>query len=931
MRKYLTKLSKTITAFGLGALILLQPLTTEAAFFFQMARQESAAAGITYENRLMATRAGLINVSVVYADVRNPYVALRPIAPAGFGARASVSSMVLESGAMAAINADFFDMGLNPSTPFGDVVIDGNIISMDVNRSYYSTFFIDGEGSPFIEYIQPEFIFLNDGHRNIRVHAMNKFLRDFSAVYFDRQAISDTAALDTRFSDLWKYVIDNGVITYIGTSTVDVPENGFIIVAAASYAQYFHESVRVGHTAEFRVEARFNYNEMQAAIGGAGTILRNGELVTDSFVVGPNARHPRSALGINEEGTRVILAVVDGRGLSVGATHGEMAEIMLNLGAHNAMHFDGGGSSTLVADTHLSNGATLRNRPSDGSQRAVVNALGVFHTAEAGEVESLLITPSAERVFLGSSITLDVRGLDANERVTALNPAGLRFSSTVNGRWEANRFYPAEHGLGILYATYNETILGYVYVNTLDLAQILPTPDSIRINAGGSRRINLRGIALDGTTAPFENADFDVVPAELGTVNNGVFTANSSGVTQGFIRISSGEVSAFIPVSVGTVSEWVTGFDDRSIPIEWSSVPETLTGSVAYDDSVNNPGNFALRLNYRFGVSELTQAANLNLMEPIHFDDNLYAFELAVYGHGRGGWLRANIRDAAGDVHIVDIASNIDFTGWRNHVVSIPYEAAQPVSLERIYVVTLRNEYTGELSLFFDDLRAQYAAPMAHVTIPIGHRFRNPFEARLTADKQVGHIDLTFVGDTTIRDEELRPGNYGNIQVNALLRFTQTADKAFFVGPADTEVVEGIRFSGTYSFREHGNYAIIEMSARNGSLSGTHPGNWAFFDAARTSDARHIIIMLDRRPDTFSLAEEYELFHRALVELRGYGKTVFVITAAGLSSSSAVIDGINYINLGALFNLNGDINNEFRVLRIRIDGDRVAFELQERI
>ena len=43
--------------------------------------------------------------------------------------------------------------------------------------------------------------------------------------------------------------------------------------------------------------------------------------------------------------------VVDGRGDSIGATHEEMVWLMKEYGAYNAMHFDGGGSSTMVAKT----------------------------------------------------------------------------------------------------------------------------------------------------------------------------------------------------------------------------------------------------------------------------------------------------------------------------------------------------------------------------------------------------------------------------------------------------------------------------------------------------------------------------------------------------------------------------------------------------
>ena len=67
-------------------------------------------------------------------------------------------------------------------------------------------------------------------------------------------------------------------------------------------------------------------------------------------------RHPRAALGV---AGRIALSVVcDGRGPSdVGLTLGELAELMVALGAHEAINLDGGGSATLVC------GAQLVNRP----------------------------------------------------------------------------------------------------------------------------------------------------------------------------------------------------------------------------------------------------------------------------------------------------------------------------------------------------------------------------------------------------------------------------------------------------------------------------------------------------------------------------------------------------------------------------------------
>ena len=83
--------------------------------------------------------------------------------------------------------------------------------------------------------------------------------------------------------------------------------------------------------------------------------------------------HPRSAIGVtsNEE---VILLVVDGRqAASRGVDLKELAVIMQNLGAVEAMNLDGGGSSALVVD-----GIRLNRPTGRDSEREVVSAVAAF-------------------------------------------------------------------------------------------------------------------------------------------------------------------------------------------------------------------------------------------------------------------------------------------------------------------------------------------------------------------------------------------------------------------------------------------------------------------------------------------------------------------------------------------------------------------------
>lgn len=92
---------------------------------------------------------------------------------------------------------------------------------------------------------------------------------------------------------------------------------------------------------------------------------------------------PRTAIGLDLGGNRLILMVVDGRQplYSLGVTLRELAELMLFYGADSAMNLDGGGSTTLVIQD-ASGAARVLNSPIDnqiaGRERPVGNHLGVF-------------------------------------------------------------------------------------------------------------------------------------------------------------------------------------------------------------------------------------------------------------------------------------------------------------------------------------------------------------------------------------------------------------------------------------------------------------------------------------------------------------------------------------------------------------------------
>lgn len=121
------------------------------------------------------------------------------------------------------------------------------------------------------------------------------------------------------------------------------------------------------------------------AIAAGPRLLTDGEATPLHRTQRGSGRGPRTAVGIAADGKRAWIVVVDGRqdGYSMGASNAELVALFRDLGAHNAMSFDGGGSTALAMADGA--GAKLLNRPIHtgvpGRERPVANHLVVFAKA----------------------------------------------------------------------------------------------------------------------------------------------------------------------------------------------------------------------------------------------------------------------------------------------------------------------------------------------------------------------------------------------------------------------------------------------------------------------------------------------------------------------------------------------------------------------
>ena len=96
-------------------------------------------------------------------------------------------------------------------------------------------------------------------------------------------------------------------------------------------------------------------------------------------------RHPRCALGVNED--ELFAVCCDGRrtGVDAGLDLAELARLLVSLGATDAINLDGGGSATLVHRGHLLNRPYSSVDQPGPESRPVVTAL-LFDAHSAGRM-----------------------------------------------------------------------------------------------------------------------------------------------------------------------------------------------------------------------------------------------------------------------------------------------------------------------------------------------------------------------------------------------------------------------------------------------------------------------------------------------------------------------------------------------------------------
>lgn len=544
----------TFTAAGVTTVFAAQTV-------YENKTQETITRGVTYEKNSRMTTDGIQDIYVLTIDLTESTLELKEVeSKTEYGLKETVQKMLTDNGAIAGVNSDFFGMAGTYSAGFGPVVRDGELVSagtsINQDKNQYGTYVKDKNGDSIFTYFKTTVKFSNSA-KTIDLASINKVTSMVFPILFDRQAATSTADLDKRFDNLVKFVVQNNTITYVSQKgeTVEVPENGYLIVMSGDYYTNAASVFKVGDPVTLQVSSTIDFDQIDTAFGGGGLLLLDGQEAPATDIVAAG-RQPRTAFGVSQDGTKAIMMVVDGRGDSIGATHSEMAALMKEYGAYEALHLDGGGSSTMVVQTVDDAAPQLQNTPSDGAQRKVIASVGVFQTAPKGEIKEIGITTVNQHTQPGKTAEFTVYGLDEYKNRIYIAPEDVTFEVVgVEGTWDGYLFQPTTIGEYSVVATYGDGLTAVANATCYPTARLKATyPDVSIKNVGGTTNIYVTAYDTEGFGRAVTNdVTYTVANPAIGTMNGNTFTAKAKGST--YVKCSWAGQDTYVTITVGGASK----------------------------------------------------------------------------------------------------------------------------------------------------------------------------------------------------------------------------------------------------------------------------------------------------------------------------------------------------------------------------------------
>ncbi len=619
---------------------------------------------------------------------------------------------------IAATNGDFFIMGGNPRAGLviGPMVRRGEVITSGRGRL---AFFLTAAGEPGIGELnitgKLRTVAEDAGgnEREIDIRGINQEGQPDSVMLYTRVwgwpetvgcVVLTVKGLPLRTEGRWKATVKEIVLP----GTPREPQAEEVLLIASEQRAKDLEKLLPGQELELELSTAGLEIPLELAVGGGPLLMREGQIVPSDNAGEP--AHPRTAIGYNDK--EIVLVTVDGRqpGWSVGMRLHTLAKLMQELGCTDAMNLDGGGSTTAWVR------GEVVNRPSDGDQRSIANAVLVRSRAPRGPLARLIVRPETITALPGAAVPLKLWLTDEAFNPVDADAAAVRAEvlpaggaeSHLKVSWAQGKLtLDGEPGASVVRLSHPGAATATADLRVRIVAQaayLQVLPDVAHLCVGEEARLSVVGLAEDASELWLPNAAITWRADGQGVehLGGGLFRATQPRGRAEVRAIAAGaQARAEIRVAFDAPVE---NFENEP-DVRFAALPEAVvSGKVEVRKNGAPEGEAFGRLICDLGEPVGTRAAYLVLNRKLGS-----ALKLSLLARVEGSesvWLRAVVIDGNGSRQYVTLASKFAADGkWRRCEARLPEGIKPPLVWQSVYVVaTGGRAFSGWVDV--DDLRA---------------------------------------------------------------------------------------------------------------------------------------------------------------------------------------------------------------------------------
>ncbi|MFZ5645841.1 MAG: S-layer homology domain-containing protein [Bacillota bacterium] len=508
--------------------------------------KEPVAKGVEVETINIQTTEGLLNIYVMTVDLTSPYVKIDAIAGSTgiITKNQSLSKMAIETGAVGAINGDYYVM--KEKAPIGPIIKSGKMLASPAQRTDTYAFGISGDNKPLISVFNFQGAVTAPSGAKHQLFGINKptyfaYLPDNNSetvagrlnMYTPQWGLKSRGPVE-NLTGIVEMVVQNDQVIEIRNDqpAVEIPGNGYVLVGHGDAATFLKENFKEGDVVKTEYSIAPQGDNLFASVGG-GQYLLVEEGKRHWFVDHlAQEKKAKSAIGVSKDEKTLYLVVVEGGKTSRGMSDDEFADFLISSGFWTALSLDGGGSSTMVARLPGDSYASLLNTPVYGSERSIPVAIGIYSSAPKGSRLEGLKVSGPKRIIIGTKASYTVKGYDENYHPYSLNKQNIMLKINPElGSLEGHTLTAQKSGNGVINVSYGNISKDYPIrvLGSSDISRIVVTPGEINVKPGESSTISVKVVTHLGEEFILNPGEYQVaVEGNIGTVTGSQFTAGSS-------------------------------------------------------------------------------------------------------------------------------------------------------------------------------------------------------------------------------------------------------------------------------------------------------------------------------------------------------------------------------------------------------------------